>query len=221
MTEETTTRPSSRGYGSNPRKGGARASATSDRSTDRPLARVLAAATAALLGVDAYVHLTDASLYDAATTSGFTEGTLFRVEAIVAIVVGIVLLIQPRPLVWAVAAVVAAIAAGAVLLSTYVDAGALGPLPDLYEPTWALPGKPASALAETAAAVLALVGLAVPPRRRCQVRSPRVDPCPPSVGGVVGIGGAIVGHARCLIQHRPGVLSFGRAHSEMVPPKRN
>jgi len=161
MTEETTTRPTSRGLRSSAGNGGARASAASDRSTDRTLLRMLAAATAAFLAVDAYVHLTDASLYDPATTSAVTEGTLFRVEAIVAIVVGIALLIQPRPLVWAVAALVAASAAGAVLLSTYVDIGALGPLPDLYEPTWALPGKAASALAETAAAVLALVGLAV------------------------------------------------------------
>jgi hypothetical protein len=161
MTEETTTRPTSRGLGSSAGKGGVRTSAASDRSTDSWLLRVLAAATVAFLAVDAYVHLTDASLYDAATTSAVTEGTLFRVEAIVAIVVGIALLIQPRPVVWAVAAVVAASAAGAVLLSTYVDIGALGPLPDFYEPTWALPGKAASALAETAAAVLALVGLAV------------------------------------------------------------
>jgi hypothetical protein len=161
MTEETTTRPTSRGLGSSSGKERARARAASDRSIDRPHLRVLAVATAAFLAVDAYVHLTDASLYDAATNSAFTEGTLFRVEAIVAIVVGIALLIRPRPVVWAVAAVVAASAAGAVLLSTYVDVGALGPLPDLYEPTWALPGKAASAIAETAATVLALVGLAV------------------------------------------------------------
>jgi hypothetical protein len=161
MTEETTPSPTSRRLRPSAGKSSARASAASDRSTDRPLLLVLAASTAAFLAVDAYVHLTDASLYDAGTSSAFTEGTLFRIEAIVAIVVAVALLIQPRPLVWAVAAVVAASAAGAVLLSTYVDIGALGPVPDLYEPTWALPGKAASALAETAAAVLALVGLAV------------------------------------------------------------
>ena len=57
-------------------------------------------------------------------------------------------------------------AAGAVLLYTYVDVGALGPLPDMYEATWALPGKRASAMAETAATLLALVGLAVALRTR-------------------------------------------------------
>jgi hypothetical protein len=128
--------------------------------------RTLAAGTAALLAVDAVVHLADASLYDSLATSTISEGTLFRVEAIVAIVVGLTLLIQPRPAVWAVAAVVAASAATAVVLSTYVDLGALGPLPDMYEPTWALPGKAGSAIAEAAAAILAVAGLALRPGRR-------------------------------------------------------
>jgi hypothetical protein len=123
--------------------------------------RALAATTAAFLAVNAYIHLSDARLYDSVTSSTISEGTLFRAEAIAAIVVGIALLIQPRPVVWAVAAVVAASAAGAVLFSTYVDVGALGPLPDMYEPTWAIPGKTGSAIAETAATVLALVGLAL------------------------------------------------------------
>jgi hypothetical protein len=161
MTEHTTPRFSSRGLGSGARESGARATATSHPSGDRPLVRALAAATAAFLALDAYVHLTDARLYDSVTTSTVSEGTLFRVEALVAIVVAIALLIQRRPAVWAVAAVVAASAAGAVLLSTYVDVGALGPLPDMYEPTWALPGKAVSAIAEIAATVLALAGLTI------------------------------------------------------------
>jgi hypothetical protein len=55
-----------------------------------------------------------------------------------------------------------------VVLSTYVDLGALGPLPDMYEPTWALPGKAGSAIAEAAAAILAVAGLtlALRPGRR-------------------------------------------------------
>jgi hypothetical protein len=61
--------------------------------------------------------------------------------------------------VWALAALVAGSAATAVLLYTYVDVGALGPLPDMYEPTWALPGERASAVAEIAAALLAGTGL--------------------------------------------------------------
>ena len=159
MTEHTTPRLTSRGLGSGAGDSGARATATSHPSGDRPLVRALAAATAALLAVDAFVHVTDARLYDSITTSTVSEGTLFRVEALVALVVAIALLIQPRPAVWAVAAVVAASAAAAVLLFTYVDVGALGPLPDMYEPTWALSGKAVSAIAEIAATVLALAGL--------------------------------------------------------------
>lgn len=161
MNVQTTPRPTSGGLGSSAGQSTARPTAASHPSGDRPRLRPLAVVTAAFLAVDAYVHLTDARLYDSLTTSTISEGTLFRAEAIVAIVVGLALVIQPRPAVWAVAAVVAASAAGAVLFSTYVDVGALGPLPDMYEPTWALPGKAGSAIAETAATVLALVGLAL------------------------------------------------------------
>jgi hypothetical protein len=130
--------------------------------------RVLAAATAALLAVDAYVHVRDAGLYDENATAVLSQGTLFRVQAVVAAVVAVVLLLRRHPVIWVIAALVAASAAGAVLLYTYADVGPLGPLPDMYEPTWALPGKHASAVAEAAATVLALTGLAlsVAARRR-------------------------------------------------------
>jgi hypothetical protein len=59
-----------------------------------------------------------------------------------------------RPLV-ALAALVA------VLLYRYVDLGPLGPLPDMYENTWQVPGKLLSAYAEGAAVVLAGLGLLV------------------------------------------------------------
>jgi hypothetical protein len=122
--------------------------------------RTLAAATAALLLVDAYVHLHDAGLYEAVTTATLSQATLFRAQAAAAVVVAIALLIRPGRVVWAVAALVAGSAAAAVLLYTHVDIGRLGPVPDMYEPTWALPGKPLSAVAETTATVLALTGLA-------------------------------------------------------------
>jgi hypothetical protein len=54
---------------------------------------------------------------------------------------------------------VGASALGAVLLYRYVDVGALGPLPDLYENTWQVPGKLLSTYAEAAAVVLAGLGL--------------------------------------------------------------
>jgi hypothetical protein len=121
--------------------------------------RALGVLTAALLGIDAYVHLHDAGLYDGGT--GITEGALFRVEACVAVVVALALLVRPRwVVVWVIALLVAAGAAGAVYLYTYVDVGALGPLPNMYEPTWALPGKRLTAAAETAATATAALGLA-------------------------------------------------------------
>ena len=123
------------------------------------LTRLLGAATAAALGVDSYVHARDAGFYDAVQTSVLSQGTLFRLEAAVAGVIAVALLIRPSRIWFAAAFLVAASALGAVLLYTYVDVGSLGPLPNMYEPTWALPGKPASAWAEGAGVVLAATGL--------------------------------------------------------------
>jgi hypothetical protein len=120
--------------------------------------RALAVTTAVLLAVDAYVHFHDAGLYDTVATATLSQGTLFRAQATAAAVVAVALLIRPHPAIWAVAASVAASAATAVLLYTNLDVGGLGPLPDMYEPTWALPGKRASATAEIAAALLAGTG---------------------------------------------------------------
>jgi hypothetical protein len=125
------------------------------------LVRALGVVAALLLAIDAAVHFQDAGLYDTATGVGITEGTLFRAQAGVAVVVALALLVRPHWLVWAAAVLVAASAAGAVFLYTYVDVGPLGPLPDMYEPTWELPGKRLTAGAEIAAALVALLGLAV------------------------------------------------------------
>jgi hypothetical protein len=57
-------------------------------------------------------------------------------------------------------------AAVAVVLYTYVNVGPLGPLPNLYENTWNEPGKFTSAVAETAAALVAIAGLVLAIRAR-------------------------------------------------------
>lgn len=62
---------------------------------------------------------------------------------------------------WTIAVLVAASASASVYLYTSVDVGRFGPLPDMYDPTWALPGKRASALAETVATGLSTAGLVV------------------------------------------------------------
>jgi hypothetical protein len=115
-------------------------------------------ATAAALGIDAVVHWQIASAYDTVTAT-ISQGELFRVEAAVAVVVGLLVLVRPRPSSWLAALLVAASALAAVLLYRYVDVGALGPLPDMYENTWQVPGKLLSAYAEAAAVVLAGLGL--------------------------------------------------------------
>jgi hypothetical protein len=90
---------------------------------------------------------------------GISQGQLFRAEAAVAVAVGLLVLVRPRPSSWLAALLVGASALGAVLLYRYVDVGALGPLPDLYENTWQVPGKLLSTLAEAAAVVHAGLGL--------------------------------------------------------------
>ena len=114
--------------------------------------------TAAALGTDAIVHWQNAPAYDAVRGT-VSQGQLFRVEAALAVVVGLLVLVRPRPSSWVAALAVATSALAAVLLYRYVDVGALGPLSDMYENTWQVPGKLLSAYAEGAAVVLA--GLAL------------------------------------------------------------
>ena len=119
--------------------------------------RILGVAAAACLAIDAYVHFHDAGLYDAVTTRELSQATLFRVQAGLAAAAGVALLIRPSRLWWAAALMIAGSAFGAVML--YVHVGPLGPVPDMYEPTWVSPGKLASAWAEGTATVLAAAGL--------------------------------------------------------------
>lgn len=139
---------------------------TASRSTTTPAVRVLAAVTAVLLAVDAYVHLRYAPQYDSLKSSVMSEGTLFRIQGVVAIVLAVALLIWPRVITWVLALLVAGSAVVAVVLYTYVDVGPLGPLPNLYENTWRPPGKVLSAVAETAAALVATAGLMLTLRAR-------------------------------------------------------
>ena len=112
--------------------------------------RVLAAAA---LGISAYVHLHLAHLYAYPGTISGT--TLFRVQGVTAIVVGVVLLATGHRWAWLAAAVVGLASFGAVMLYRYVDVGAIGPLPNMYDATWQpSPDKLLSALVEAALPVL-------------------------------------------------------------------
>jgi len=68
---------------------------------------VLRVATAAALGIDAVVHWQNASVYDAVTGT-VSQGELFRAEAALAVVVGLGVLVRPRPSSWLAALLVAA-----------------------------------------------------------------------------------------------------------------
>jgi hypothetical protein len=129
----------------------------------RPLERgvlpVIRLVVVAALVVDAVVHLSDAADYGAVRTSVLSQATLFRVEAGLAIVIAVALLLRPSRLSWLAAVGLLGSAFAAVLLYTYVDVGRLGPVPNMYEPTWVLPGKLASAWAEGVGAAAAVVGL--------------------------------------------------------------
>src|SRR6266487_4041882 len=146
--------------------------------------RVLGAAAAAALAIDAYVHFSDAGYYTAVTTSVLSQATLFRVQAALAAALALALLARPSRLWWAAGVLVGASAFGAVLLYRYVDVGALGPIPNMYEPTWVSPGKLASAWAEGAAAILAATGLlvAVRARRHRCLHTDHAGACPATRG---------------------------------------
>jgi hypothetical protein len=136
--------------------------AISRRTVVRVLLQVV---TAAALAVDAYVHAGLASPYDRVGQQ-ISQGTVFRLEAAVASLAALlVLLLGRRRLVWAFAFLVSVSALGAVLLYQFVNVGALGPLPNMYEPFWGR-SKTVSAIAEAVGAVAALVGFLItgPPR---------------------------------------------------------
>ncbi len=99
----------------------------------RGLLRVLAAAG---LAVDAYVHAHLAGGYDAVTTATVSQGTLFRVEAGLAALAALLVLVVHRTLTDLYAWLVAAGGLALVLIYRYADVGRLGPVPDMYEPAW-------------------------------------------------------------------------------------
>jgi hypothetical protein len=126
-------------------------------------ARVVVAAG---LAVDVYVHWHLASGYDSVRGSAaphISQGQLFRVEAGLALIALVLVLLIPRRWPAAFAFLVAAGGVAAVVLYRYVDVGAIGPLPDMYEASW-YGEKTLSAVAEAVAALAALACLAVPRR---------------------------------------------------------
>jgi hypothetical protein len=127
---------------------------------------LLAAAAAGCLGIDAYVHVTTASSYASNGGVILNEGNLFTAEAAVAAAAALFLLVSPRTVGWLLSLAVAVTALAAVMVSTYIDVGAIGPVPDLYEPTWRVPGKVPATVAEIVATAVSLAALLLARRAR-------------------------------------------------------
>jgi len=118
--------------------------------------RVLAAAA---LGISSYVHLHVAHLYGYGNTITGTD--IFRAQGVVAAVVAVVLLLTGNRWVWVLAALLGLASFGAVMTYRYVDVGAIGPIPNMYDATWQpSPDKVMSAIAEICIPVLWLLHLA-------------------------------------------------------------
>ena len=122
----------------------------------------LVLAVLAVVGLlyDAKVHLHLAAGYDVVGDT-VTQGWLFRVEAAVAIAVALALVVSDHRLVWVAAGLTGLGGVGAVLLYRYVDVGAIGPIPNMYEPVW-FAEKLRSAYAEGVVALVCLGRFALP-----------------------------------------------------------
>ena len=116
---------------------------------------VLTVVVVAGLAVDAFVHFDLAAGYAGVKSSALSQADLFRAEGTVAVIAGLALLVRPRRYTAVFAFLVSAGGTAAVLLYRYVDVGAFGPLPNMYEPLW-FPEKTLSAWAEGVAALVAL-----------------------------------------------------------------
>jgi hypothetical protein len=108
------------------------------------------------LAVDAWVHIDLASAFANVKTSTLSQADLFRVEAVLAVVAALSLLVRPRRYTAGLAFLVAAGGTFAVVLYRYVDVGKIGPVPNMYDPYWAPTGKTLSVIAEVLAALAAL-----------------------------------------------------------------
>ena len=122
--------------------------------------KVLRVLAAIALGFSAYVHLHLASRFGFPGTISGT--TVFRIQGVVAAALAVALLVSGNKWVWVAAAVVGLASFTAVMLYRYVNVGAIGPLPNMYDSTWEpSPEKFLSAIAEIAVPILWLVDLGI------------------------------------------------------------
>jgi hypothetical protein len=115
------------------------------------------------LAIDVWVHSSLESDY-AQVGNTLSQGRLFVAEAVIAGLVAVWLLLTGSRNAWIATFLVGAGGVAAVVLYRYVDVGAIGPIPDMYEPIWFF-RKTLSAFAEGAAALAAVVRLSMLVRR--------------------------------------------------------
>lgn len=120
----------------------------------------LRALVAVGLLVDAYIHFDLAEQYDAIKTDTISQGALFRIEAAAALVAAVLVVALRRRVTDLFALSVAAGGVVAVLLYRYVDVGAIGPIPSMYEPLW-YTDKTISLVAESVAALAAIAAIVI------------------------------------------------------------
>lgn len=125
---------------------------------------------AAGLAVDAWVHWDFAPEMEPGPrgAGGAIPGDdLFRAQAILAAVAGVLVLAWARKWTYAIAFLVAGSAVGALLLYYYVDVGRLGPIPAMHDPHW-YSEKTICLIGEGVATLAAAVGFFVVNRLRTQ-----------------------------------------------------
>lgn len=121
--------------------------------------------TVAGLVVDAIVHFNLASAFEGNKTSVLSEADIFRIDATLAIIAAVALLVRPRRYTAAFAFLVALAGTAAVVVYRYVDIGALGPIPNMYDPYWVPVGKVLSVIGEAIATVTSLTLFVLMQRR--------------------------------------------------------
>lgn len=117
------------------------------------------------LGIDAYTHYDLASLYHFNRTTVINEEFLFQLEATMAILVGLALIVRPNRLTAGLTFLVAAGGAGVLLLYRYDNVGRIGIIPNMYDPGW-FTEKKWSLAGEILAAVASLALIALLPAKR-------------------------------------------------------
>ncbi|WP_109474252.1 hypothetical protein [Ornithinimicrobium cavernae] len=119
--------------------------------------RVLRVLVALALLTDAVVHLRLAPQMQLAAPGGIGGAWMFRLQAIAALVAAGYLLWRGSRLAYLIAAVVLVSVFAAVLVYSFVDVPAIGPVPAMYDPFW-YPEKTLSTVVEGLGAVLAVLG---------------------------------------------------------------